>query len=108
MTRIAILGSGRVATGLATKLASAGHDVVIGSRDPGAAETAWQGGTVAFADVATAAADAEIVVNATPGDSAVERLGALREQLAGKILVDVSNAVTRGEITRMSSISARR
>ncbi len=36
------------------------------------------------------------MVNATPGDSALARMTALRTELAGKILVDVSNATTHG------------
>ena len=96
MSTIAILGSGRVGTTLARKLATA-HDVSIGSRDPDKTSTNWEGPSVKITDVAEAAQGASIVVNATPGVSSVERLGALSTELEGKILVDVSNAVERGE-----------
>ena len=82
MTMIAVLGNGRVGGSLATALTQAGHEVTMADRAPGAA--------------ADAARTAQIVINATPGDGALERLVALREELRGKILVDVSNATVDG------------
>lgn len=82
MTKISILGSGRVGGGLATALKRAGHDVIVADRSPGAA--------------ADAARSARVVINATPGEGSLERLVALREELRGKILVDVSNATVDG------------
>ncbi|MER8093516.1 NADPH-dependent F420 reductase [Streptomyces goshikiensis] len=82
MTTIAVLGNGRVGGNLATALTRAGHEVTVVDRAPGAA--------------ADAARTARIVINATPGAGSLERLAALREELHGKILVDVSNATTDG------------
>ncbi|MFG3053597.1 NADPH-dependent F420 reductase [Kitasatospora sp. NPDC048239] len=82
MTTIAVLGNGRVGGNLAAALARAGHEVTVADRSPGAA--------------AGAAEAAEVVINATPGAGSLERLAALREELRGKILVDVSNATTDG------------
>ena len=82
MTKISILGNGRVGGGLATALSRAGHDVTVADRSPGAA--------------ADAARSARVVINATPGEGSLERLVALREELRGKILVDVSNATVDG------------
>ncbi|MFF1799097.1 NADPH-dependent F420 reductase [Kitasatospora sp. NPDC058263] len=82
MTTIAVLGNGRVGGNLATALTRAGHEVTVADRTPGAA--------------ADAARTARIVINATPGDGSLERLTALREELRGKILVDVSNATADG------------
>ncbi|MFG2847098.1 NADPH-dependent F420 reductase [Kitasatospora sp. NPDC048296] len=82
MTTIAVLGNGRVGGNLAAALTRAGHQVTVADREPGAA--------------ANAARTAEVVINATPGASSLERLVALREELQGKILVDVSNATTDG------------
>ncbi|MFJ6940591.1 NADPH-dependent F420 reductase [Streptomyces sp. NPDC101132] len=95
MTSIGILGAGRVGTLLAGKLSEAGHHVVLGTRSPTEDTTATAEGAgprVSFADQRTTARTAEIVINATPGDSALERLAGLRTELAGKVLVDVSNA----------------
>lgn len=96
MTAITILGSGRVASGLAAKLVDAGHEVTIGTRDPDLAAERWAGPAIAFALPADAVANATVVINATPGGDSLERLGALRKALADKILVDISNATTRG------------
>ncbi|KWT60671.1 NADP oxidoreductase [Streptomyces albus subsp. albus] len=82
MTMIAVLGNGRVGGSLARALTGAGHEVTVADRSPGAA--------------ADAARTAQIVINATPGAGSLERLVALREELRGKILVDVSNATVDG------------
>ncbi|MFD3839597.1 NADPH-dependent F420 reductase [Streptomyces sp. NPDC058642] len=82
MTMIAVLGNGRVGGTLALALTRAGHEVTVADRSPGSA--------------ADAARTAQIVINATPGAGSLERLIALREELRGKILVDVSNATVDG------------
>ncbi|MFI5546070.1 NADPH-dependent F420 reductase [Streptomyces sp. NPDC051815] len=82
MSTIAVLGKGRVGGSLAAALTRAGHEVSVADSTPGAA--------------AAAARAARIVVNATPGADSLERLAALREELRGKILVDVSNATVDG------------
>ncbi|MDC0709125.1 NAD(P)-binding domain-containing protein [Stigmatella sp. ncwal1] len=96
MTSIGIFGSGRVATALATQLSATGHNVVIGTRNASGASAKWTGPAVTFANHSQTARKASIVINATPGDTSLERLSALREELDGKILVDVSNATRRG------------
>lgn len=82
MKNIAVLGNGRVGGALAAALTRAGHQVTVADRTPGGA--------------ADAARAARIVVNATPGAGSLERLAALRAELRGKILVDVSNATLDG------------
>ncbi|MGW3909955.1 NADPH-dependent F420 reductase [Streptomyces sp. NPDC005070] len=82
MTTIAVLGNGRVGGNLAAALARAGHEVTVADRAPGVA--------------AAAARTAQIVINATPGAGSLDRLAALREELRGKILLDVANATVDG------------
>ncbi|TWV34396.1 NADP oxidoreductase [Streptomyces misionensis] len=97
MTSIGILGAGRVGANLADKLASSGHHVVLGRRSPKERTEAPVHGNnpgISFADQRTTARTSDIVINATPGDSSLDRLTGLRAELAGKILVDVSNATT--------------
>ena len=97
MTSIGILGAGRVGSNLARAFAVAGHQVTLGVREnekPGASPV--EGVEIRYADHASTARGAEVVINATPGDSALERLTALRAELADKILVDVSNATIDG------------
>jgi 8-hydroxy-5-deazaflavin:NADPH oxidoreductase len=105
--KIAVLGTGTVGRTIAGKLTELGHDVVVGTRDPQATlgrtepdamgnppYAAWQAEHPAarLASFAEAAASAELVVNATGGDGSLAALTlAGEENLAGKVLLDVSN-----------------
>jgi predicted dinucleotide-binding enzyme len=96
--RYAVLGTGMVGQGLATKLVSLGHEVTMGSRRAGnekavawASATGEGGAEGSFAD---AAGSAEVVMNATAGMASLDALAlAGAENLAGKVLIDVSNAL---------------
>ena len=80
--RIGVLGTGMVGRAISGKLAGLGHDVRVGSRTEG-------DGAVRFAD---AAAHGELVFNCTNGAGSLDALAAAGEDnLAGKVLVDVSN-----------------
>lgn len=93
--KISILGAGRVGATLAAALATKGHDITIGHRDPQTAEAKWKGPPVRHAFIADAAAASPLIINATPGDTALDTVSSLSNALTGKILVDVSNATTR-------------
>lgn len=82
MTKIAVLGNGRVGSNLAAAFRKGGHEVTTADRTSGAA--------------ASAIRTSDIVINATPGAGSLERLTALRGDLDGKLLIDVSNASTDG------------
>jgi NADPH-dependent F420 reductase len=86
-------GTGEQGRGLARRLALAGHQVVLGSRDEARAKAAAEGlpGTVTGADNAAAAAAGDVVVVAVPWDGHRELLVSLAEPLAGKIVVDCVN-----------------
>lgn len=91
--KMGVLGSGMVAQGLSARLAELGHDVMIGTR---AAEklSGWQSSNqkVAIGSFAETAAHGEMVFNATNGAASLNALSlAGAGNLAGKILVDVSN-----------------
>jgi 8-hydroxy-5-deazaflavin:NADPH oxidoreductase len=93
--RIAVLGTGTVGRTLAGKLRELGHEVTVGSRTE-------KDDAVEFAD---AAGGAELVVNATAGTASLEALHAAgAENLAGKVLLDVSNSLdfSRGRPPRLS------
>ena len=82
--RIGVLGTGVVGRTIAGKLRELGHEVLVGSRSAG--EDA-----VPFAE---AAAHGELVFNCTNGNASLQALGAAGEEnLAGKVLVDVANAL---------------
>jgi 8-hydroxy-5-deazaflavin:NADPH oxidoreductase len=98
--RIAVLGTGQVGRTLGGRLVELGHDVRMGSRDPDnpravewAADAGPRGSAGTFAD---AAAFAEVVVNATAGAASLRALeSAGAENLAGKVLIDVSNPIAQ-------------
>ena len=96
--RFGVLGTGIVGQTLGGKLVSLGHEVTMGSRQAGnekavawaaeAGEAAHEG---TFAD---AARFGEVVVNATAGAASLDALEAAgADNLSGKVLVDVSNAL---------------
>ncbi len=91
---IGIIGSGMVGQTLGAKLVGLGHDVVIGTRDPGKLEEWLEqvGGNSGAGSNAEAARHGEVVINATAGAGALEALAmAGEENLDGKVLIDVSN-----------------
>lgn len=97
--RIAVLGTGVVGTSLAARLAEIGHTVAVGTRSPAATAAkedvaAWQAANpaVALATFAEAARDADLVLNATSGQVALEVL-AQAGDLDGKVVLDLSNAL---------------
>ena len=92
--RIAIIGTGIVGRTLARGLRDAGHDVVVGTRDPdetGRREE-WAGAEGSLRALGSVAADADLVVNATNGLASLAALGEVgSDHLAGKVVMDVSN-----------------
>jgi 8-hydroxy-5-deazaflavin:NADPH oxidoreductase len=96
--RIAILGgTGEQGPGLALRWAKAGEEVIIGSRqkekgEKVAAELNQELGKELLrgTDNVTAAAAAEVVVLTVPYSAHVNTLESVKEQLQGKIFVDVS------------------
>ena len=105
--KIAVLGTGMVGQAVAAKLSDLGHEVTIGTRNPQAtlARTepdgmgnppfsSWHSGhsAVRLAPFAEAAAQAEVVVNATNGGVSIDVLTlAGAANLAGKVLLDIAN-----------------
>jgi predicted dinucleotide-binding enzyme len=94
--KIGVLGTGMVGSTIGTKLVSLSHDVKMGARsatnEKAAAWAAGAGERASQGTFAEAAAFGELVFNCTAGGvslAALEAAGA--ENLAGKILIDVSN-----------------
>ena len=93
--QIAIIGAGNVGRALATSLTRAGHDVTVAAAH---AEHARDAATASGATAAPSTADAvngsELVVLAVPAtalDAVAKEIGS---NLAGKVVVDVSNRPT--------------
>ncbi|MEU2755821.1 NADPH-dependent F420 reductase [Streptomyces albidoflavus] len=86
-------GTGDQGRGLAYRLAQAGQRVIIGSRAAERAESAAAGlgHGVEGADNAECARRSDIVIVAVPWDGHAKTLEGLREELAGKLVVDCVN-----------------
>jgi 8-hydroxy-5-deazaflavin:NADPH oxidoreductase len=109
LMNIAIFGTGSVGRTLAESIATHGHNVVIGTRNP--ADTLartetdamgtgpfapWQADhtNIALKTFADAAADAEVIVLATNGNGTLASLEAAGvANIGNKIVIDVSNAL---------------
>ncbi|MFG1653753.1 NADPH-dependent F420 reductase [Micromonospora sp. NPDC049275] len=96
--RIAVLGTGSVGRTISARAAELGHQVTIGTRDVATTlagdYAAWaaEHPEVGLATQADAAADAELVVNATSGSGSLPALTAAgAANLAGKVLLDIAN-----------------
>lgn len=105
--RVGVLGTGTVGRAIAGRLAELGHDVVVGTRDvtstmartepdrmanPPFRDWAEAHAEVRVASFAEAAADGEVVVNATSGASSLAALTSAGEaNLVGKVVLDIGN-----------------
>ena len=107
--RIGILGTGMVGKAVAARLAGLGHEVLVGTRNPAATLAreepdrygnppfrVWleQHPDVKLGSFTDAAAHGELLVNATAGEASLDALRLAGEaNLAGKVLVDIANAL---------------
>jgi coenzyme F420-0:L-glutamate ligase/NADPH-dependent F420 reductase len=93
LTSFAIIGgTGALGAALAGRLAAAGHEVWIGSRDPAKARASADemAGAVFGGGLAEAAAQGEIVFLTVPYAAHADTLAQIREAAQGKIVVDTT------------------
>lgn len=89
--KIGILGTGRVGQALAGGWGGSGHDVVLGSREPGSKD----GLPARAVPLPEAIGGNDVVVNATPGAQSLGLIEGLDPAaFSGKVLIDVANATT--------------
>jgi NADPH-dependent F420 reductase len=102
--RIGILGAtGPAGSGLAARLASVGFDVVLGSRSKYKAMevrdslvSRWSDHDLAIeASDSAGAAEADVVVIATPWDAAASTAASVSKQLDGKVVISMANALAK-------------
>ena len=102
--RIGILGgTGPAGTALGARLASVGYDVTFGSRSKYRAMESVDGILAQWPDYDLSidasdnegAAGADVVVLATPWDSAATTAHALEKQLNGKVVISMANALVK-------------
>ena len=94
MTRVAVLGTGKMGVAMARRLAASGFELTLWNRTPDKAEQLHIGRVAATP--ADATSDADIVISSLTNDAAVRAVylgdhGVL-ERAAGKLLIDTSTA----------------
>lgn len=107
--KIAVLGTGMVGKAIGTRLAGLGHEVGMGSRtSDNAAGIAWAadtGGASRHGTFADVSERAELVFNCTSGAGTLDAVRAAgASHLAGKVLVDVSNALDHSHMPPTLSV----
>jgi hypothetical protein len=113
--KLAIIGgTGKLGRGLGLRWACAGHEVVLGSRDPARAQAAAaelaSKGRVSGADYASAVASAEVVVLAVPWSAHRDTASAISNGCAGKVVIDTTvplNASRTGHALEQGSAAER-
>jgi len=98
-----VLGTGMVGKGLAEKLVAIGHQVMMGTRSVGKDAGVPPG--ISVRSFAEAAAFGETLISCTAGTTSVDALRSVnRKDLAGKVLIDVSNPLvfTAGQLPALS------
>ena len=106
---IALLGgAGKEGSGLALRWAHAGHSVVIGSRDPARAAEAAANINAKLGREAASGTDnlaaahaADLIVLAVPYFAQIATVEAVRDALAGKILIDVTVPLVPPRVSRV-------
>lgn len=102
--RIGVLGgTGPAGRGFAARLASVGFDVVVGSRSKYRAMEIvdricdrWSDLDLSLSAAANdEAAEADLVVVATPWDAAAETVMEVQRQLSGKVVISMANALAK-------------
>jgi len=102
MTAITIIGAGNMARGIATRTLAGGHAVQILARDTSQATTlaGELGGDITTGGL-TDAVSGDIVVLALPYDAALAIAEQRRDDLAGKVVVDITNPVDFATFDRL-------
>ena len=102
--KISVLGTGAVGRAVAGRLDDLGHDVTMATRDPAATagrddHVDWAAAHpgVRLAAFGEAAAGADLLVNALGGDIALGVLAEIGGDLAGRVLLDLSNPLDHSQ-----------
>lgn len=95
MSTISIVGSGGMATAIASRIAKAGHTVEVISRDPAKAQAlANEVASGAFTGTYGSTPAGHIVILAVPYAGAVAALTDFGKALDDKVIIDITNPIT--------------
>ena len=96
--KVTIIGAGNVGKALGTSISRAGHDVTITAKHPEHAQEAAKAiGAHSVDSSAEAVSDADVVILAVPYVGAADEVsGEIRDRVAGKTIIDVTNPMKPG------------
>jgi NADPH-dependent F420 reductase len=104
--RVTIVGAGKMGRGIGLRVVAGGHEVQVLDHDPEDARALadelnaqGRGGARAEGDTI----DGDIVVLAIPYPSLAEALDQYGDQLAGKIVVDITNPIDSSTMDRLAT-----
>lgn len=104
--KIGIIGTGKMGGGLGQAFATAGHDVIMGSRDPDKGkQVAHNIGAAGGGTFAEATKNADVVVLAVPWGAVAETLQEAGD-LSGVILLDITNPYGPGGLVDVEPSSS--
>jgi hypothetical protein len=96
--KVAIIGAGNVGQALVRVLARAGHEVTLAGRnEERTRRVADELGARWASSTADAATQAELIVLAVPHASTTDVAAQIRDRVAGKVVIDVSNRMEPAE-----------
>ena len=105
--RVAVVGLGRMGTGIAQRLEQADHQLSVWNRSPGPVKPFTERGVCALEHPADAWEHAELVITMVTDDDAVQAVTLGEHGVLAAGDDDVSKAGGRGVLVDMSTISAR-
>ena len=93
--KVAIIGAGNVGKALATSITNAGHEVTFAAKNSGNARAAADEiGTSSADSSAAAVVGADVVILAVPYAAGAQVADDIRDAVAGKTIIDVTNPLT--------------
>lgn len=94
-TKVAIIGLGNIGRAVATNLTKGNHQVIVASRELNKAQefASSLGGNVTAEEITTAIKNADVVIPAIYFEKIKDFLKTYANELAGKVIVDVSNPI---------------
>lgn len=92
--KIAVIGTGNVGGALASKWASKGHHIILGTKDPEnfKGKTLLEQPNIKASNIQDAVKQAEVILIAVPATAAAETAAALGDT-SGKLIIDAMNIV---------------
>lgn len=94
-TKVAIIGLGNIGRAIAANLTKGNHPVIVASRELNKAQefAGSLGSNATAGEIATAIKNADVVIPAIYFDAIKDFLKTYANELAGKVIVDVSNPI---------------